>query len=75
MIRPVTMYECICDNCGKTWEDEHYGWCAMTDGSSCDQMATDSGWHKLEEYNTHICTECFGGFDDDDNVIIKNVEK
>lgn len=69
MIHKVEMYACKCDNCGKEWEDEHYGWVAMTDEFSIKQMLSEEDeWYV--EGDKHYCGDCFGGFDDDDNIII-----
>lgn len=72
MIVEVKMYACKCDNCGKQWEDDHYGWTAMTDEFSIKQMiAEEDGWH--EEDGKHYCNDCFQGYDDNDEVMLREL--
>ena len=66
------MYECVCDNCGEAWRDDHNGWCAMTDESSMNSaISEDDGW--LEHEGKHYCHKCITGFDDNDKIILKQV--
>lgn len=70
MIVEVTMYGCKCDNCGKEWVDDNYGWTAMTDEASMKQLISDEdGWEEVD--GKHYCDDCFMGWDDEDNVILK----
>lgn len=76
MIQPVTMYAAECDNCGKGWENDHYGWTALTDESSLRQTLTDDKWHigdgvEGEEGKTY-CPSCWQRDDEDVFVISKN---
>lgn len=73
MIKEVTLYTIICDNCGKDCnKDTEY--CAYNDSQYAEDVAIDSDWYKTED-GKHICNDCFQGFDDDDNVIIKQINK
>jgi hypothetical protein len=72
MIYPVTMYAAKCDNCGKEWVDEHNGWYAFTDKiSMAGMLADDTEWWK--DGDKHYCSNCCKGYDDNDNLIIKEV--
>jgi hypothetical protein len=71
MIIGVKMYGCKCDNCGKRWICDHYGWTAMTDQMSMEQAVEDD-WHT--EGKKHFCTDCFAGFDDNDEMILNKIE-
>lgn len=78
MIHPVTFYGATCDNCGKSWFNDHYGWSAMSDESSMKQMLSDDEWHfgdgQEGEEGKHYCPDCFE-FDDDDQFILKPVKQ
>ena len=75
MIHEKIMYGVTCDNCGTEWIDEDNGFVAFTDKSSISEyLSEDYEWHTDNEGNgpdKHYCPKCFGGFDDDDNLIIK----
>lgn len=65
------MYGCKCDHCGKEWTtDEYNGFVAFSDESGMRAtMQEDTDWHTEE--GKHYCPDCFGGFDDEDNLILK----
>lgn len=69
MIHPVTFYGATCDNCGKSWRNDHYCWSAMSDESGMKEMLSDDGWHFGEE-GKHYCPDCFE-FDDDDQFVLR----
>ncbi len=78
MIQEVTMYAATCDNCGRDWENDTYGWSALTDRSSMRDTLIDDEWHigdgvEGEEGKTY-CPNCFG-LDDDDKFYLKSVKK
>lgn len=77
MIQPVTMYEAVCDNCGKEWNDEWNGWCAMGDVSSMKDVIRDEGWHVGDgqegEMDKTYCPDCWH-YDDEDNFCLKPIE-
>lgn len=68
MIHEIKMYGAKCDSCGVQWSDEDSGIVAFTDRSSMHYMLINSFW--AEEKGKHYCGNCFGGYDDDDNLII-----
>jgi hypothetical protein len=68
MIKPIQMYACYCDNCGKRWEDGD-GLCAYLEEEAMhDMVADDSDWHI--EADKHYCPDCFKGYDDNDKIIL-----
>jgi hypothetical protein len=81
MIYPITMYACKCDNCGKLYDiDGNGGGYAYEDvGSIALMVFEDETWHI--EWGTkkipdkHYCPDCFGGFDDEDKLIINPMKK
>lgn len=67
MIKTVTMYTIICDNCGRDsaegseyscWNEEDFAW----------DTANEDGWEEHE--GKHYCPDCFD-CDEEDNLIIK----
>ena len=67
------MYTVKCDNCGKSFEDEHQGFCAWNDKSSALENATEADWIQLD-LHIHYCPECYS-FDDNDKLILKIINK
>ena len=69
MIKEVTMYTVICDNCGKDCnKDQEYScWSDKTFAQDC---AMESDW--LKEGDEHYCTECYSYNDEDELVIDKS---
>jgi hypothetical protein len=64
MIKEVTMYTVICDNCGKdVMEDQEYaGW---NDKDFAELEATESDW--IKEKDNHYCNDCYF-YDDEDEL-------
>lgn len=72
MIHEKIMYGVTCDNCGAEWMDEDNGFVAFTDKCSISEsLSEDYEWHT--ERDKHYCPDCFRGFDDDDNLILKSL--
>lgn len=70
MITKKEMHGCKCDNCGKEWIDEHRGIVAFTDESGIKEaLNDDTDWYT--DADKHYCPDCFDGFDDEDNLILK----
>ena len=69
MIKEVTMYTVICDNCGKDVckDQEFAGW---NDKDYAVDIARDGDWYIGERTDRHYCADCHT-YDDDDNLIIK----
>lgn len=66
MIKEVTMYTVICDNCGAdVCENMEYS--CWNDESSAKDIAIDSGW--LIDDGNHYCDYCFS-YDDNDTLVI-----
>ena len=66
MIKEVTMYTVVCDNCGKDvneWE-EYSCW---NDAHFAQEIAMEADW--IKEGDKHYCPDCFS-YDDNDNLII-----
>jgi len=71
MIKEVKMFTVICDNCGKdVCEGTEYS--AWDEADFVTQIAGESDWHI--EGDTHYCPDCFS-FDDEDNLVIKELAK
>lgn len=47
MIREVTMYQAVCDGCGKSHVNENMGCCAWVDGCSAIEDAYEAGWDEI----------------------------
>ena len=66
MIKEVTMFTVVCDNCGSDAnEGEEYS-CWNDKGYAID-TAMELDW--IEEDDKHYCPKCFT-YDDDDNLVI-----
>lgn len=80
MIEEVIFYAATCDNCGEGWNNDHYGWSAMSDECSLKDMLSNDEWqsgdHLEDETHKgkHYCPSCFE-YDDDDNFILKHDSK
>ena len=72
MIREVTMFAMVCDNCGKQHEDEDAGFIAWSDEVGARESACESGWY--EDGGNYYCPYCYS-FDDDDNLVLKDMTK
>ena len=70
-IIPTTYYTASCDICNKGWYNDHHGWSAMSDESGLKEMLMNDEWHL--EYGKTYCPDCHE-FDDDDNLILKEVK-
>lgn len=71
MIKEITMYTVVCDNCkSNSNENEEYS-CWYDEDYALD-CAIESGWHC--EDNTHYCPNCFE-LDENDEVIRINIMK
>ena len=69
MIKEVTMYTVICDNCGKYSSDQsdHAAWTTKRDA---EDQAWDLNWNIEEvEDNKHYCYDCYD-YDDGNNLVI-----
>lgn len=54
MIKEVTMYQCVCDDCGESLrEDDKVAW---ESAASAEYVAEESDWFSYN--NMHYCTEC-----------------
>lgn len=80
MIHKVTMYSATCDNCNKKWSDEHYGWTALSDELSMENILNEEGWHMGDEENNEgvnfecYCPDCWS-YDDNDNFVLSKKQK
>lgn len=66
MIKEITMFTVICDNCR---EDSNEGgeYSCWNEAEAALEMAKESGW--IEEGGKHYCEKCWL-HDDDDNIAI-----
>ncbi len=66
MIKELTMYTVICDNClvDSNEGSEHSCW---SDESSAEYMAEENGWVKRD--GKHYCGDCIVYDDNDEEVI------
>jgi len=69
MIKEITMYTAICDNCGADicTGTDYGGWCR--DGIEVELDSQD--WLTIDD--KHYCSDCCT-YDDDDNLILKEVK-
>ena len=71
MIQKVEMFTVICDNCGEdAGTDSDYS--CWNDESAAREIAMDSDW--MEEEGKHYCPKCWS-YDDEDNLILKEITK
>lgn len=70
MIKNLTIYTVICDNCGKDSTDEclYSGW---SDADYAIEQAEDAGFETIG-HEKHYCPDCFY-YDDNDELIIKEI--
>lgn len=70
MVKEITMYTVICDNCGKNVNDgqEIIAW---NDKNYAESIAIEANW--IKEDDKHYCDTCYY-YDDDDNLVIKPKE-
>lgn len=79
MIYSSKMYACRCDNCGSDYEMRPYGndgWGIKVLYDAESLMASDvddSDWHT--EDDKHYCPECFKGFDAEDKLVLRDLNK
>ena len=73
MIKEVTMFAMFCDNCGKQHEDGDAGFCAWSDDVGAVESAREDGWYE-GDYGNFYCPDCYS-FDDDDNLILRKIER
>jgi hypothetical protein len=66
MVKEMTMYSVVCDNCGID-VNENSEYAAWSDKSHAEDIALESDWLKQED--KHYCQDCFS-YDDEENVII-----
>ena len=70
MIKEVTMYTVICDNCCKdVCENEQYS--AWNCKDFVESIAKDCDWYC--EHGDHYCRDCYE-YDDDGNLIVKQLK-
>ena len=72
MILRMDYYTLKCDNCGEVFADEYSGFSAWNDESGAMEYASNEDW--IEDDGNHYCPKCYG-YDDDDNLILKQVPK
>ena len=74
MITKITAYGCVCDNCAKDWIDQENGIaCYVDELAMKNEINDDEDW--TVDNGKHYCSDCFKGFDEDDNVIIDQTRK
>lgn len=57
MIKKIDMYACVCDRCGKIYEDEDMGYIAWVDGGQAFESASENGWTEIG--GKHYCPDCY----------------
>ena len=69
MVKEVTMFTVVCDNCGKdVKKDAEYS--AWNEKTFAEDIAMEADW--IKENDKHYCSDCFT-YDDDDNLLIKSI--
>jgi len=68
MVKEITMYTVICDNCGKDSNEgcEYAGW--SDKGYAVDVAIDGAGFIKNDD--NHYCPKCYE-YDDNDEIVIK----
>ena len=66
MIKELTMYTVVCDNCGAD-SNEGGEYSCWTEKSVAEDMAMDSDW--IKEGSNHYCPDCYT-YDDNDKLVI-----
>lgn len=69
MIRPVTLYEGVCDGCGKQLEYDDGAITAWGDKLDVSELMQDSDW--LEINDKHYCPDCYEYNDELDEYVPK----
>lgn len=72
MIKEVTMYQCVCDRCGKVHVDDFNGFVAWTDGGYAADAAGDDGWIGID--GKHYCPDCYEIDEESDDYVPKKTE-
>ena len=67
MIKEITMYTVICDNCGRNSGDDSDYSCWGTPGDAFDIASEESNY--IENEGKHYCPDCHT-YDDNDNLVI-----
>lgn len=57
MICEVTMYQPVCDGCGKGYVNESLGYCALTDPDYAMMNCEEAGWQEID--GKLYCPECY----------------
>jgi len=71
MIKEVTMYTVICDNCGKDLcEGQEFS--CWNDDLTAHELAMEENW--IKEESKHYCPDCYD-YDDNDNLVINESRK
>lgn len=73
MIRKVDMYQCVCDRCGKPFEDGFHGFAAWTDEESAECVAMENGWETIG--GKHYCPDCCEYDEETDSFSVKRDKK
>lgn len=73
MIRPVTLYEGICDGCGKQLEYDGGAITAWGDAFGVSELMQDSGWLGIKVQ--HYCPDCYEYNDELDEYVPKYIYK
>lgn len=73
MIRKVDMYQCVCDGCGKAYEDEDRGFCAWVDESYATDAAYEDDWTEID--GKHYCPDCYEYDEETDEYKPKSEDK
>lgn len=66
-IQKLEMYTCICDNCGKS-ADENTEYSCWSDDSIARDVAMNANW--IRQGKEDYCIDCYS-YDDEDNLILK----
>ncbi len=71
MIKEMTMYTAVCDECGQQLNvgDEIIAW---NDKGYAEDIAMDSDW--VTDNDKHYCPDCYY-YDEDDKLIIQSIER
>ena len=69
MLKEITMYTVVCDNCGKDC-NEGSEYSCYGDSSGAIDVARDSGWHCEDDKD--YCESCWS-YDDDNEIVIKPI--
>lgn len=57
MIRPITLYEGICDGCGRCFEYDDGAITAWGDEADIYEFMQESGWREIK--CKHYCPDCY----------------